>query len=84
MRRINLSIAVLALALIPLAAVAAEEKPSFEEADKNGDGAVSIKEAEQSGIPTAEAKGNDLDGNGKLTQGDWSFVDMSEEETSSS
>ena len=59
------------------------KKPSFKEADANGDGAVSISEATSSGIPKSEAKGADIDRDGKLTEQDWTFVDMEATNTAS-
>lgn len=51
-------------------------KPSFQQADKNGDSKISIKEATQAGVPKEEAEFNDLDDDGKLAKADWRFVDM--------
>lgn len=67
--------AVVAMALAGPAV--AGKKPAFDQADKNGDGKVSVKEAEQAGAPKEEAKKADLDDDGKLTKADWEFVDMS-------
>lgn len=68
----------LAVLLAPLAATAAdgEQRPGFEQADANGDGAISMKEAQQAGVPQSEAKREDIDNDGKLTKADWKFVDM--------
>lgn len=53
-----------------------EKKPSFEEADANNDGRVSMSEATSAGIPNFEAKGADIDEDGLLTKQDWTFVDI--------
>ncbi len=65
---------VLALTLLPLTSQAA--KPSYEEADQNGDGTVTVQEAKKVGVPEKEAKKEDLNGDGKLTKMDWKFVEM--------
>lgn len=56
----------------------AADKPSFKEADADGNGKVSVQEAKKAGVPKDEAKSNDLDDDGKLTKNDWEFVDMQE------
>ncbi|MFB6261772.1 MAG: hypothetical protein ABEJ96_04255 [Thiohalorhabdaceae bacterium] len=71
------SVTALALVAFAMAGSAhAGEKPPFKKADANSDGKVSIQEAQQAGAPKKEAKTEDLDNNGKLTQSDWSFVDF--------
>jgi len=75
-----------ALVSVPMIAAAASstDRPSFDKADANGDGAVSIEEAKAVGVPKAEAKREDIDNNGKLTKADWKFVDMDGKTGSSS
>lgn len=75
MKRHVMLFAILSTALMLPLASAAAEKPSFDKADKDGSGAVTMKEAKQAGVPSEEAKANDIDGNGKLTKTDWRFVD---------
>lgn len=72
-----------ALVALPLVAAAADsaEPPEFDSADANGDGVVSVEEAVEAGVPEAEAKREDIDGDGELTKADWKFVDMSPETT---
>lgn len=66
------------LVTLPLLAVAQQsgERPGFDEADANGDGAVSVEEATAVGVPESEAKREDIDNDGELTKADWQFVDM--------
>lgn len=73
--------AALAAGIVGLAPVAslAGDKPSFEKADADGDGQVSVSEAQQAGIPASKAKANDLNGDGKLTKADWRFIDLDSE-----
>lgn len=52
------------------------EVPAFEKADKDGSGAVTIEEARQAGVPESEAKAEDIDDDGKLSEADWGFIDM--------
>lgn len=75
--RIGTLMAVLMTAL-PLAATAAEgdERPSYEKADANGDGVITVEEATSVGVPQEEAKREDIDNDGELTKADWKFVDM--------
>lgn len=76
MRTTALTLAgLIALASNGTPAVAAN-KPSFDEADQNGNGRVSVAEAKQAGIPEKKAKANDLNGDGKLTPADWRFIDL--------
>lgn len=64
-----------ALAALLLSGTAhAEGKPSFDEADADGNGKVSIQEAKKAGIPEAEAKKEDVDSDGNLTERDWAYV----------
>lgn len=49
-------------------------KPSFFEADKNHDNKVTIKEAENAGIPKKMAEKADIDGDGALTRNDWKYI----------
>lgn len=61
----------------PLVAVAASgEKPEFSEVDADGDGQVSISEATEAGVPEEEAKREDINNDGNLSEDDWKFVDM--------
>jgi|GEM_PF-4392734 len=55
-------------------ALAATSKPSFSQADTNGDGKVSIKEAMKAGVSKANAQANDLNNDNMLTKNDWKFV----------
>jgi hypothetical protein len=55
-------------------ALAASSKPSFSQADTNGDGKVSIKEAIKAGISKQSAEVNDLNNDNMLTKNDWKFV----------
>lgn len=65
-----------ALAALLLYGVAhAEGKPGFEDADEDGDGKISIQEAKEAGIPEAEAKREDVDKDGALTEKDWTYVE---------
>ncbi len=72
---------ILALTLLPLT-IQAATKPSYSKADQNGDGSVTIQEAEKIGVPKKEAKREDLDGDGKLTKIDWRFVEFEPQKTS--
>lgn len=83
MRRFS-TIMVATLLAFSGAAWGAGDKPSFKEADANGDGKVSIQEARKAGIDKEEAKTNDLDDDGKLSKNDWEFVDMDSSGSSSS
>lgn len=78
--RIHTTLVALAL-VTPFSAVAAsDDKPTFSEADTDGDGVVTIEEAVEAGIPKKEAKRTDLEGDGELTESDWSFVEMNSAE----
>ncbi len=70
--------AVLALPL-SLAASEAAEPPSFEQADTDGSGMISIEEAVAAGVPEEEARREDIDGDGELSVADWKFVDLEPE-----
>lgn len=70
--------AVLGLPL-SLAASEAAELPSFDQADTDGNGMVSIEEAVEAGVPEAEARREDIDGDGELSVADWKFVDLEPE-----
>lgn len=63
-------------AIAPMAAIAAADRPSYKEVDRNGDGEVSVSEAIKVGIPEEEARREDIDSDGILTRADWQFVDM--------
>lgn len=76
------SVASIVLMLGLPAAVAAAEKPSFQDADRDGNGAVSIQEAKQAGVPEQEAKAVDINDDGKLTKTDWKFADLEENPSS--
>ena len=54
----------------------AGDRPSFDKADKNGDGEISTQEALDAGAPKKEVKAADADGDGKLARGDWWQVEM--------
>lgn len=68
----------------PLAAIAASERPDFDEADANGNGKIEVSEATQAGVPKSEAEREDIDNDGALTKADWKFVDMNPDESSGS
>ena len=72
------SIPVIVALAMPLTAVAASDgnKPEFGAADADGNGKVAVSEAVEAGVPRAEARREDIDGDGKLTRTDWKFVDM--------
>lgn len=76
--RIVIRTAGMLLVALPLVATAAESgsRPGFKKADENGDGKISVQEATAVGVPESEAKREDIDNDGKLTQADWKFVDM--------
>lgn len=71
-----------ALLVFSGSAWAGDDKPSFKEADVDGDGKISIEEAEQAGISKEMAKAADLDDDGKLTKGDWRFLTKQSSQTS--
>lgn len=76
MRR-TMSIAVAALAVVAFAGPAwsaMDEKPSFEEADANGDGKVSQKEAREHGFSIYQFAAQDVDQDGMLTKEDWRYI----------
>lgn len=47
--------------------------PSFEEADKDGDGKLSMEEAKAVGLSEETFKEEDLDGDGQLTEYDYRY-----------
>lgn len=67
-----------ALVALPLVAGAqgSDERPAFDEVDEDGDGQVSVEEAQQAGVPESEAKREDIDDDGQLSEADWKFVNM--------
>ncbi len=79
MQRLATAALAAALMTLPLAAGAAESNgpPDFAEADANGDGVVTIEEAVDAGVPESEAKREDIDADGELSEADWKFVDLS-------
>ncbi len=74
---------ILAAALLglPMALAASEppQPPGFEQADADGDGMVSIEEAVAAGVAEAEARREDINGDGELSVADWKFVDLEPE-----
>lgn len=82
--RLASTLTALALAAPLTAAAATGDKPSFDKVDANGDGNVAIEEATKAGVPEKEAKREDIDGDGKLSQTDWKFLDMNPDEQSES
>jgi hypothetical protein len=71
MRR-SISFAVAALAAPAWSAM--QEKPSFGEADADGDGKVSFKEAKEHGFSIYQFAAQDVDQDGMLTQEDWRYL----------
>lgn len=55
-------------------AAAAEGKPSFDKADQNGDGKVSLKEAKEQGFDKYQFFAQDVDQDGMLTEEDWRYI----------
>jgi len=47
--------------------------PSFEEADKDGDGKLNMDEAKSVGLSEETFKEEDLDGDGQLTEYDYKY-----------
>jgi hypothetical protein len=74
------------LAALPVAGMAAEngKRPAFGEVDTDGNGKISMEEAKQAGVPSSEAKREDIDNDGKLTKADWKFVDLEKKQESNS
>jgi hypothetical protein len=67
--------AVLALgALAAGPAQAQDKKPSFEEADANGDGKVSLEEAKKHGFSIYQFVAQDVNQDGMLTKEDWTYL----------
>ena len=60
--------------LITSGSALAAFKPTFFEADRNHDNKVTIKEAENAGIPKKMAEKADIDGDGALTRNDWKYI----------
>jgi len=52
------------------------EKPSFDEADANGDGVVSHEEAKEAGFNKYQVIRQDVDQDGELTKADWKYINM--------
>lgn len=74
-RPISFALAVLAAAAFAGPAVSAEtDKPSFEDADANGDGKVSMEEAKEHGFDKYQFSAQDVDQDGMLTQEDWRYL----------
>jgi len=71
-----LAVALVALPLAAASAATSQKRPSYKQADANGDGTVTVQEAVKAGVPKSEAKREDIDNDGKLTKADWKFVDM--------
>lgn len=55
-------------------ALAQDQKPSFSEADANGDGTVSMKEARDLGFDRYQFVAQDVNQDGKLTKEDWHYL----------
>jgi len=55
-------------------ALAAEEKPSFETADANGDGKISLEEAKAQGYDKYQFIAQDVNQDGMLTKQDWRYI----------
>lgn len=72
-RSITLAAVTLAF-LIAGAAQAQDKKPSFSEADANGDGNVSLQEAKQHGFSKYQFIAQDVNQDGMLTQEDWKYL----------
>jgi hypothetical protein len=67
--------AVLALGALAAAPVQAQDKkPSFEEADANGDGKVSLEEAKKHGFSIYQFVAQDVNQDGMLTKEDWTYL----------
>lgn len=77
MRRLTIALAAGALVLAPSLGFAEQgqgDVPDFDQADKNGDGAVTLEEAKQAGVSAERAKSQDIDSDGELTEIDWKFL----------
>jgi len=79
MKRAVIAVISVFAAVVFAATAFGAQKPSFDQADKNNNGKVSIQEAFKAGAEKGSAKLNDLDDNGKLTKNDWEYVDMKKE-----
>ena len=74
-RTISLAAALLAAAAFAAPALAADaDKPSFETADANGDGKISMKEAKEQGYDKYQFAAQDVDQDGMLTKEDWRYI----------
>ncbi len=76
MRR-SMSFAIAALAVVSFAGPALSvetDKPAFEEADKNGDGGIGMKEAKALGYSKYQFFAQDVDQDGMLTKEDWRYL----------
>ncbi|SDG38820.1 EF hand [Limimonas halophila] len=56
------------------ALAADQEKPSFSEADANGDGKVSTEEAKEAGFDKYQIVAQDVNQDGMLTEEDWKYM----------
>lgn len=72
--QIRTMMATLALAASLSAVAASDDKPKFSEVDSDDDGVVTIEEAVEVGVPEKEAKRQDVDGDGELSEADWEFI----------
>lgn len=70
------ALTLMASLLVIAAPAMAARKPSFNQAERDGDHKVSIQEAVKAGVPEDEARSNDPDNDGQLARIDWKFVDM--------
>ena len=55
-------------------AQAQDKKPSFEDADANGDGKVSLEEAKKHGFSIYQFVSQDVNQDGMLTEQDWAYL----------
>lgn len=78
------TVTLIATFLLALSGTAlSDKKPTFREADKNGDNKVSNKEARQAGISEEEARATDLDGDVMLNKTNWILADIGPSDKSS-
>lgn len=71
----SIAIAVVTLTFVLVgAAQAQDKKPSFSEADANGDGKVSLKEAKKHGFSKYQFIAQDVNQDGMLTEQDWKYL----------
>ncbi|MCF8026082.1 MAG: hypothetical protein K9K82_11440 [Desulfobacteraceae bacterium] len=80
MKRALIAVISVFAAVVFAATAFGAQKPSFDQADKNNNGKVSIQEAVKAGAEKDNAKLNDLDDDGKLTKKDWKYVKMKQED----